>query len=93
LCGLPVSLRLTNDVYDALANLAKVRKRTVHWLMSGAINKYAEQESRREAFRQDTLKAWEEYAQTGLHVTLDEVAVWTQSWGTDDEQEAPKCHM
>jgi len=89
----PVSIRLTSDVYDVLANLAKVRKRTVHWLMSDAIGKYVEQESKRETFRQETLKAWEEYADTGLHVTLDEVAVWTESWGTDEEKEAPECHV
>jgi len=88
----PVSIRLTSDVYDVLANLAKVRQRTVHWLMSDAINKYAAQESRREIFRKETLKAWEEYAETGLHVTLDEVAIWAESWGSDNEQEAPKCH-
>jgi len=89
----PVSIRLTSDVYDVLAHLAKVRKRTVHWLMSDAISKYVAQESKRENFRKETLKAWEDYAETGLHVTLDEVAVWAESWGSDAEQEAPTCHV
>jgi len=89
----PVSIRLPSDVYDVLANLAKVRKRTVHWLMSDAISQYVAQESKRETFRKETIKAWEEYAETGLHVTLDEVAAWAESWGTDEERDAPTCHV
>jgi len=49
-------------------------------------------EEKREAFRRETLAAWEEYTQTGLHVTLEEVAAWVATWGTDEEQDAPACH-
>ncbi len=30
---------------------------------------YVDREEKREAFRQDTLKAWEDYRTTGLHAT------------------------
>jgi predicted transcriptional regulator len=33
-------------------------------------------EEKREAFRQATLKAWEEYRATGLHMTADEADAW-----------------
>jgi len=49
-------------------------------------------EEKREAFRRETLAAWEEYAQTGLHVTMDEVTDWVKTWGTDEERDAPVCH-
>jgi len=51
-----------------------------------------EREEKRDAFRRETLKAWEEYVQTGLHVTLDEVTAWVETWGTDQERDAPLCH-
>jgi predicted transcriptional regulator len=45
-----------------------------------------------EAFRQDTPKAWEEYQETGLHVTASEVDAWLSTWGTEAELSAPVCH-
>lgn len=33
-----------------------------------------QREGRRETFRQDTLRDWEDYPVTGLHATADDVA-------------------
>ncbi len=60
--------------------------------MREAITQYVEREEKREAFRQDTLRAWDEYRTTGLHATAEEVDAWLASWGTDDEGPAPECH-
>ena len=43
-------------------------------------------------FRQDAIRAWEEYQATGLHVDAAEVDAWLASWGTEDELPAPLCH-
>jgi len=90
--AVPISIRLNDTTYYALGKLAKARKRTVHWLMTDAIQKYTELELKQEVFRKETLKAWEEYAETGLHLTLDEVSNWAETWGTDKEKAAPTCH-
>ena len=42
-------------------------------MMHQAIEQYVEREEAREAFRQDTLKAWEEFQETGLHVSGEEM--------------------
>ncbi|WP_245701708.1 hypothetical protein [Franzmannia pantelleriensis] len=60
--------------------------------MREAIEQYVEREERREAFRQGTLNAWENYQATGVHATTDEVEQWLASWGKDDETPAPICH-
>jgi predicted transcriptional regulator len=60
--------------------------------MLEAIEQYVEREERREAFKQDTLKAWEDYQATGQHATADEVENWLASWGSEDETPAPACH-
>ena len=60
--------------------------------MREAIQEYLDREEKKEAFRQDTIKAWEEYRSTGLHVTAEEVDTWMASWGTDQELPAPQCH-
>ena len=43
-------------------------------------------------FRQDVINAWQEYQDTGLHVTGDEVITWLDTWGKENEQAAPVCH-
>ena len=46
----------------------------------------------REAFRQDTLKAWEEYRPTGLHLTADEADAWLAQLEHGNDIEPPECH-
>jgi predicted transcriptional regulator len=60
--------------------------------MRQAIEQYVEREEKREAFRQDTIKAWDEYQETGLHVTGAEVIAWLETWGEDNEKASPVCH-
>ncbi|WP_075881409.1 CopG family ribbon-helix-helix protein [Vreelandella massiliensis] len=88
----PTSIKLDDALKERVQHLAEARQRSAHWLMRDAIEQYIEREERREAFKQDTLKAWEEYQATGLHVTADEVEQWLVSWGKDDEVSAPTCH-
>ena len=87
-----VSVKLDNDMRDRIRILADTKKRTTHWVMRQAIEQYVEREEKREAFQQETLKAWEEYQETGLYVTGDEVAAWLETWGEVDEKVAPVCH-
>lgn len=88
----PTSIKLDDDLKGRVQHLADARRRSAHWLMREAIEQYVEREEKREAFRQDTLKAWEDYQATGQHATADEVEKWLASWGTDNEVPAPKCH-
>ena len=87
-----VSVKLDHDIRTRIENLAEARHRTAHWIMREAIQQYIEREEKREIFRQDTIKAWDEYRETGLHATADEVDSWLDSWGSDNELPAPICH-
>lgn len=88
----PVSVKLDSDTRARVEQLAQSRNRTAHWMMREAISQYVDREEKRETFKQDTLKAWTEYKETGLHATSDEVETWLNSWGTDNELPAPVCH-
>src|SRR5687767_13622925 len=61
----PMSVKLDPDTRARLEHLAVSRRRTPHWMLREAVAQYVEREEKREAFRQDTLKAWEEYRTTG----------------------------
>ena len=41
-----------------------------------AIGQYVEREDRRASFRQDGIKAWNDYQATGLHVTAAQADAW-----------------
>lgn len=87
-----VSVKLDQDTRTRIEHIAKAQQRSAHWVMREAISQYVEREDKREAFRMDTLKAWDEYQLTGLHLTATEVETWLASWGTESHLPAPLCH-
>ena len=57
-----------------------------------AITQYVDREEMREAFRQDSLKAWESFRATGLHVSADEADAWMAQLEHGQDVEPPECH-
>ena len=89
----PVAIKIDDDIKARVKRLADARHRTAHWLMREAITQYVVREEKREAFRQHTLKAWEEYRSTGLHVTADEADTWLAELELGKDTEPPGCHV
>ena len=89
----PVAIKIDEDTKARVKRLADARHRTSHWLMREAITQYVDREEKREAFRQDALKAWEEYRTTGLHVTADEADAWLAQLEQGNDIEPPACHV
>ncbi|WP_116368616.1 CopG family ribbon-helix-helix protein [Parahaliea mediterranea] len=69
----PTSIKLDDELRSRIQHLADHRRRSAHWLMREAIEQYVEREERRECFKQEALKAWEDCQANGLHVTGAEV--------------------
>jgi predicted transcriptional regulator len=86
------SIKLDEVLKGRVQQLAQARDRSAHWIMREAITQYVEREEKREALRQDNVKAWEAFQANGLHATAEEVDAWLASWGTEDELPAPPCH-
>lgn len=89
----PVAIKIDEETKARVKRLADARHRTSHWLMREAIIQYVEREEKRESFRQDTLKAWEEYRTTGLHVNSDEADAWLSDLEQGNDIEPPQCHV
>jgi predicted transcriptional regulator len=87
-----VTVRLDAPMCERIDALAENRKRTRHWMIGEAVREYVEREEAREALRKAALESWQDYEETGLHVTGDEIIQWVESWGTENEREAPACH-
>ena len=88
----PVAIKIDEDTKARLKRLAEARHRTPHWLMREAITQYVNREEKREAFRQDTLNAWETYRTTGMHVTASEADPWLVELEEGKDTEPPACH-
>ncbi len=88
----PVSIKIDENTKARVKRLADARRRTPHWLLREAITQYVDREEKREAFRQDALKAWEEYRTTGLHVTADEADAWLAQLEQGNDIAPPACH-
>ena len=87
------SIKLDDELKGRVRHLAEARRRTAHWIMREAIAQYVEREERREAFKQDALRAWEDYGRTGLQLTLEEADAWLAKLEAGEDVEPPKCHV
>ncbi len=76
----PTTLKIDPDTRKREQRFADVRQRSAHWLML-------------EAFRQDGIKAWNEYQATGLHLTMEEADTWLSQLEFGIDAEPPGCHV
>lgn len=90
--GSPTSIKLDDELKARVQVLAKSHRRTPHWIMREAIAEYVEREEKREAFKQQTLEAWEAYQRNGQHLSQDEAEAWLDTWGEDQDLTVPPCH-
>ena len=89
----PMSVKLDQETRDRIEHLAESRQRTPHWMMREAIQQYIDREEKREAFRQDGIRAWNDYQATGLHVTSEEADAWLAKLESGQDAEPPECHV
>jgi predicted transcriptional regulator len=72
----PMSLRLDADLKERLNKIAEVQKRSAHALARNA----------------SCRASLDEYRETGLHITHEELDAWLDTWGTTNEKPGPECH-
>jgi len=87
------TIKIDLDTKERVKRLAETRHRSPHWLILEAIRQYIDREEKREAFRQDGIRAWNEYQATGLHVTMEEADDWLAKLAADQDVEPPECHV
>lgn len=89
----PTSIKLPLGLRARMQNLAAIRSRCVHEIMLQALEAFVSREKKREAIRQECVKAHEEYVLTGLHVTSEEVDAWVDQLLEGKTPEMPACHV
>ena len=86
------SVKIDDKLKSRIQHLAETRHRSAHWLMLEAIQQYVEREESREKFKQEALSSWQNFQETGLHLTHKEINDWLDTWGAQKEQALPTCH-
>lgn len=89
---MPTSLKIDDLLNDRVQHLAGQRHRSPQAIMVEAIQQYVEREEARDSFQQEALASWDEFTQSGKHLTGEEARAWLATWGTADERSVPECH-
>lgn len=87
-----MTVKLEGSERDRLKVLATAKKRTPHYLMREAIQKYLEEEEAEQRFIAAGEASLSHYQQTGLHITLDELRTWAQEVKGNADAPMPACH-
>jgi len=86
------SIKLDSDMKSRLQKIASDQKRSAHWVMHEAIELYVVREEKALALRREAVKAWEDYQESGLHLTLEEADKWLAELEAGNDIEPPACH-
>ena len=85
------TIKLDENLYTRVKELAEGKQRTSHWLMREAIAQYVQREERRARFYNEATRSWEHYQETGRFVQGSSALAWLDSWGSEEEQPTPVC--
>ena len=88
----PLSVKLDAEEKVLLAEIAKEKSRSIHYLLREAVSEYISKEKARLDFMREARGALDHYEQTGQHVTHQEMMAWAESLNTEGELPAPSCH-
>jgi len=84
----PTPVKLDVSLKKRLKAIGDKQDRSIHYLMKKAVEEFVEKEEQADALKQETLSSWEQ-AVNGETVSNDEVMAWLDTWGTENETEAP----
>lgn len=83
------TVRLQAEVEQHLEQIASRLNRSKGWVINQALSEYIAKQQLEQERCEQTLQAMESAAQ-GKVVDASEVHGWLKSWGTENEQDAPR---
>lgn len=83
------TVRLQGDTEERLEVIATKLQRSKGWIINQALVEFLEKQQLEQDRWQQTLEAMESATQ-GKVVAGEDVHEWLNSWGTDNEQDAPR---
>ena len=87
-----MTLKLDTSHRDRLKSLAVAKKRSAHYLMKEAIERYLRAEEAQQVALQSVDDSVANFEATGLHVTLSELKTWATDVKESRNAQLPACH-
>lgn len=87
-----MTLKLDTSHRDRLKSLAVAKKRSAHYLMKEAIERYLKAEEAQQAALQSVDDSVALFEATGLHITLSELKIWAKDVKKSRNAQLPACH-
>jgi predicted transcriptional regulator len=87
-----MTLKLDTSHRDRLKSLAVATKRSAHYLMKEAIERYLKAEEAQQAALQSVDDSVAHFEATGLHITLNELKTWAKDVKENRNAQLPACH-
>lgn len=87
-----VTLKLDTSQRDRLKLLAVGKKRSAHYLMKEAIERYLKVEELQQVALKGVDEAVAHFEASGLHLSLDEFKTWADDVKLNRNAQLPACH-
>ena len=81
--------QLDDELESRLQDLARQHQRSTDWVMRQALQQYVDREEKRNAFHSDALHAWQQYQESGQHVTQSKADAWLAKLEAGDDADLP----
>lgn len=75
-----------------LQELAQDLGGSVHSIVLDAVDSHIERLKSKQAYERRAMQAYQDYQETGLHITLNEFMDWVDSLETNQSKDIPQCH-
>ena len=73
------TIRCGKDVLQQSDARAQAANRSRTWIINQALIEHTAREEKREQFKARVLRSWQNFQETGLHVTDDELVAWLET--------------
>ena len=71
-----MGVKLDEETRARLKKLGQAKSRSTHYLMKEAIHRYLEEEERYEREKAEDMARYQEYVETGRHITQEDMMAW-----------------
>ncbi len=87
-----VTIKLDTSQRDRIKSLALAKKRTSHYLMKEAIERYLKTEESQQVILSSVDDSIAHFEATGLHINQNEVKAWAKEIKNNRNAKLPECH-
>ena len=84
-----MGVKLDAETRARLKKLGEAKHRSSHWLMKEAIRRYLEVEEQYEQEKAEYLARYQEYLDTGTHITHTDMTAWLDELADRAARKAP----